>query len=130
MADEKQPMPAVVAAMLADGQAKLAPIEAPAFHATGMNVLWGNNSCTIVLSRGRPIVHKAGDVVNTGMLVEPIAVIHFSPQTAKDMAIILTNTVAKYEQDWGKITTEYSRKVEKDAQTTARKSKKAARSKK
>lgn len=42
--------------------------------------------------------------------LEPIAVIQMSPQTMKDLSLLVTHQIAVYEAEWGEIETEFTRR--------------------
>ena len=80
----------------------------PFFNPEVIQNSWTSNGCSIVFSRRRPVFGSDINVVEQPV-VEPVAVVQMSPQTAKDLYLLLRDSVQGYEKEWGEITTAFSR---------------------
>lgn len=85
------------------------PIEAPVLYASTLQAVWTGNDCSIIFSRPRPAHIVVNGQGMTASLQEPVAIMQLSPQTAKDLLLLLSDTVGKFEAEFGVIVTEYSR---------------------
>ncbi len=90
--------------------ARFEPIIAPKFYGSSIQLFWTSNDLTILFGRAAPFVQIGSDgkSEHTNRL-EPVAMIQISPQTAKDLSLLLAETVAAHEREWGVIRTEYTK---------------------
>lgn len=98
-------------AQLESGKGSYTPVDAPNFYITAINIAPSSNSFSLLLSKLRPVVVEiAGQQAQAGRL-DPVAVVDMSPGTAKDLLILLKNSIATHEAEFGEIVTEYSRRI-------------------
>lgn len=96
--------------------AKVEPVEAPTFFASGIRVGVSPTECNLTFQRGRPAqVVRDGQVIADVGTMENVAVIQMSVGGLKDLTLLLQQQIAKYEDDWGPIETEFSRARDKKA---------------
>lgn len=83
------------------------PVEGPLYYASTVSVQGIANELVLTFSRARPATGTInGEQV---MMAEPQAMISISPHTAKDLLVVLQDTLAKYESDLGTIETIFTR---------------------
>jgi hypothetical protein len=84
-------------------------IDAPTFYASQIQVMFTGNDATIVFARTRSTT--SGNVPVTNIVrSEPVAIIVMSPQTAKDLLVLLKGQTDIFEKEFGEITTPYTKK--------------------
>lgn len=99
-----------VQAALAAGEVPT-PIVAPHYFATNTSIAFTSNACALTFLRATPANLKVGPdaVVQIGAL-EPVVILDLSPQSAKDLAIVLMDAVARHEKEYGDLTSDFIRK--------------------
>ena len=85
-------------------------ITAPDFYGSTFVLNHTSNQFTLIGLKQRPMQHTS-DLTKGAAINEPVAVLTFSPQTAKDLSLLFSGQVKKYEDAYGTIQTEYTRKV-------------------
>ena len=83
--------------------------EVPVFHGSSVALHIASNEWTFFVSRVVPFPDEGDKPVN----VHPECIIQVSPQTAKDLYLIVKSGVEEYENDYGTIETAFSRSLEK-----------------
>lgn len=85
------------------------PVQAPHYYGSSFQLLGSPNDITIVLGRTLPYFNagSATDPFTVG--TEPQAIIHLSPQTAKELMILLQQQVTDFETAFGKLETPFIR---------------------
>ncbi|MGI3127591.1 hypothetical protein [Nitratireductor sp. PBL-C9] len=83
-------------------------LDAPAYYASTVEIIWAGNDCTIVASRPHPRIRIVDGKQEGTVSAEPQVVLQFSPQTAKDLLKLLQRGIENYEERLGTITTEYT----------------------
>lgn len=95
---------------LAKGEAKVHPVEAPIFYATSVRIGFDSNDIAFTFQRRRPVQFLIdGSTTVDAAQLEAVAIVSMSPQTAKDILVLLEGQVSKYEDEWGTIETEFTR---------------------
>lgn len=94
------------------------PIEAPYFFVSTLNVQATGNDFAILFSRPQPVSDKGGlGILANFALSQVVAIVSMSPQTAKDLAVLLTSIIHDHEKEFGEISTPYlKRRAEKNAE--------------
>ena len=85
------------------------PIDGPTVSASTAIVSIAGNDAVLIFQRPRPLLMPDGTFGHIA-LSETTAIIHLSLATLKDMSIVLTDTVAHYEKQFGEIKTDYTRR--------------------
>ena len=89
-------------------QGKFVPTSAPALYATGLRIAGESNEFSIIFQAPAHFVvdHPTHGYIDAGRM-ETVAIMSMSPQTAKDLLLLLNDVVATYEKDYGQIMTAY-----------------------
>lgn len=90
---------------------KLVPIQVPHFLASSSVMQATGNDFILVLSQTLPLTTADGQFTNAAKNI-PVAMVTMSPQSAKDLQILMLDTIKRYEADFGKIVTPYTRALE------------------
>jgi hypothetical protein len=86
------------------------PVQAPQLYATTFQMAVAANAFSLILLHPTPMALPGGDL-NSGLAaLMPSAVIQMSPYAAKDLALLMQDTVEQYEETWGTIETEFTRR--------------------
>ncbi|MGE7367924.1 hypothetical protein ACQKKX_02485 [Neorhizobium sp. NPDC001467] len=84
-------------------------IEAPTFYGSNFAVSWSALDVSMVLGRAFPATIDAGDMAGSMFgVLETQAIIQMSPQSAKDLMLVLQEGLKAYEEKYGVIKTDYS----------------------
>ena len=86
------------------------PVMIPQFYASGMACIGTPTDISVIFNQGRPVQIQKDGKLEFIAAAMPVAQISMSPQTAKDLMLILQGVMAGYEVRFGKLTTEYSLK--------------------
>jgi len=92
-------------------------VGAPSFYGASVQAMVAGADCVLVLSRPRPgmaaspLNPSSPEVVNVWAVNEPVCLLHLSMHTAKDLALLLRSLVESFEGEYGKLDTEYVRRV-------------------
>lgn len=89
-----------------------APLNVPQFYAASFAAGWAIHDLMITCMQPRPLMGAQGEVVNGLAALVPVMTLQMSAQSAKDFYLIMRAAVEGYEQQWGKIETEFSRQRE------------------
>lgn len=106
------------AAQLLEKPDELRPIEAPHFFASQTYTQSAGNDFTLLFARAKPVATSKEVVAQNIALTEIVGIATMSPQTAKDLAVLLNDTIARYEEEFGKIDTPYLKRRAKNAKST------------
>lgn len=86
-----------------DGMTRL---NAPAFYTSSLQIVSTSTDLMIVFGRPHPLLSRgAGDKQEFSMGIEAQAIVHMSPQTAKDLSLLLAQQVSDMEKVFGPIET-------------------------
>ena len=89
--------------------------EIPVLHPTAIQEGHSSNAFVLVLADDLPIFNKSDPNRLTGQnVVLPIGVIKMSPQTAKDLFLLMRTGIEQYEREYGPIHTAYSRSLDEE----------------
>jgi hypothetical protein len=80
-------------------------IQAPKFYGSTVNVNMTSNEISLMFGRPHFVI---GD--HEGAPGEPVAIIQMSPQTAKDLLVLLAGSLKTWEKEWGELQTEFTRR--------------------
>jgi hypothetical protein len=80
-------------------------VDAPFFYVGAITLMTTGNDFTLVLSRARPIENSDGTVNTQAVTSDPVAVISVTPQTLKDLFLVLTDVIPQYEAQFGELKT-------------------------
>jgi len=80
-------------------------IQAPKFYGSSWHVNVTSNEFSIMLGRPHFVLGEVESAPG-----EPVAILQMSPQAAKDLLVLLGSTMAAWEEEWGIVTTEYTRR--------------------
>lgn len=92
-------------------------VSAPQFYAAGATMMGSGNDFTIIFNRPVPIETADGMINTTAMVGETVAIISVTPQTAKDLLIMLQANVPAWEAEFGVITTPFTRQMDAQKKT-------------
>jgi hypothetical protein len=89
-------------------EGKFVPNSAPSFYATGVRISGDSNEFTILFQAVKHYLvdHPTAGPVDAARL-ESVAILSLSPQTAKDLALLLMDTILAHEKMFGPIMTSY-----------------------
>lgn len=101
-------------------------VNVPDIYGTELRIYVSSNEFTCILSQPAPVIvkgaqHTAGS--------SPTAAIHLSPQTAKDLCLLLGHLLENYEKNWGEIETNYTRRLKEQAAAASKAKQPAAKNK-
>lgn len=88
------------------------PIEAPYTYASVVAVSGTGGEFIMTFSRAKPLVVAQTGQAASIAITEPVALIVVSPQTMKDMALVLSDQVAAHEKKFGEIHTPFTQNRE------------------
>jgi hypothetical protein len=92
------------------GQPK--PMQIPQTYATSVTIAATGNDFSIVFLRNIPVQNEDGSM-NLGMaMVLPVMLVSVSPQTLKDLSLLLPGILAAHEEEFGEIVTPYTKRLE------------------
>jgi hypothetical protein len=86
-------------------------LEVPIYYASTSMLLATGNDFTIIFSRPRPILTDNDTVNPAAAITEAVASVSLTPQTAKDLLLILQANIPAWEKEFGEIQTPFSRQV-------------------
>ena len=86
--------------------------EVPIIHPTVIQQGHSSNEFILVLSQTILIFDDTELTAGKGT-VTPVGVLQMSPQTAKDLYLVLQEGIRQYEKEYGPINTTYSQSLEK-----------------
>jgi hypothetical protein len=78
-------------------------------YASTINIHASSNDFVVTFSRGRPAIMDQGKGPESALLAEPVTVVAMSPQTLKDLQVLVTAAMERYEATYGKIETDFTR---------------------
>lgn len=96
----------------AEELATLRPISVPPTHASSFRVQGTSNEFILMFQRLMPQMKPDGDLADVGR-ADTIAVISMSPQSVKDLSILLSAQIETWEKEFGKLETSFTRSQKK-----------------
>lgn len=81
----------------------------PAFYGSALQGYFAGNDFILVVSRPQPGQADRAPAVRA----QPVAVLHLSPGTAKDLFLLMKAQIEQHEKTFGAIETDYSRSLAK-----------------
>lgn len=112
-ATKKKSAPAVAAPTV------LTPVEGAISYASAVHLQWAGNDPTLIFQRSRPATEPDGSICRTAAINEVTVMLQVSPGTLKDLMLILQDTLAQYENEFGEITTPFTRRKSSKTPTLA-----------
>lgn len=103
----KKPKPASVAEV--ETAETLQALDVPTFHVTTIHAQDVGNDFLMTFTVPAPSISSAGTMGSVA-LAKVVCALTASPQTAKDMALLLAGLVAKHEERFGVIETSYTKR--------------------
>lgn len=96
-------------AAMKDGRLKPHPVDA--VNATTIRLVADSNEIAVVFQRPKygVVSDPKHGLVDVGT-IETVAVVSMSPQTAKDLLLLLEDNIQRHEKEFGTITTSYTRR--------------------
>jgi hypothetical protein len=125
----RQLTPAEVEELVGGPPQNLKKIDTPLYYASGVMFLATGNDFTLIFSRARPLLNADGSVNPAAAVSEPVAVVSVTPQTAKDLLLLLQANLPVWEEDFGEIQTVFSRQLERQKKEEKKEEKSAAKKK-
>jgi hypothetical protein len=90
------------------------PLQLPSFYATSANIAASGNDFTIIFNRNIPLENADG-TLNPGLaLVMPTVMISLTPQSLKDISLIIPGILEAHEREFGEIVTPFIKRLEAD----------------
>ncbi len=90
-------------------ESRLAPLNAPNYFASSFRLASTGTEILLVIDRAVPMVDGQGVMpVDAVLMMQTVATISLSPGSAKDLSLVLTDTVSKHEEQFGEIVTPFS----------------------
>ena len=86
--------------------------EVPIIHPTGIQQGHSSNEFMLVLNQNIPIFDDTNRAAAKTSVI-PVGVLQMSPQTAKDLHLMLQDGIRQYEKQYGTIKTTYAQSREK-----------------
>ena len=86
----------------------------PLIHASTIQTSWTSNEWTIALSQFLP--NPRPDAGSLEGHPQPVAILQISPQTAKDLYLLMQEGIQEYEKQFGSITTTFSQTKGKNSE--------------
>lgn len=90
--------------------AKLRAVEAPTFYASGFRLQGSGNDYHLIFQRGSPAQDEAGNIHPTKGKLEIAAVVTVSPQSLKDLYLLIDGILKQHEETYGLIETPYTKR--------------------
>jgi hypothetical protein len=91
------------------GPSDLTFINAPTFYVDGTSVSVPLNDAVIVFVRGKPATLPNIASNQLAFVAEPTAIVQMSVRTLKDLHLSISIEIEKYEKEFGKIETNFTR---------------------
>lgn len=94
-------------------EGRVRDFQGPYFFASSFRIASDSNIINVSLQRPTPleIALPSGQIADAGRF-DTIAVLALSPQSAKDLHLLLKDQIEKYEEAFGTIETAYMRRME------------------
>lgn len=91
--------------------AKLKVAEVPTFYASVFRILGSGNDFNLVCQRSVPAQREDGSIEMAVALSQTVAVITISPQSLKDLHLLIGRQLKEQEEDFGPIKTQYTKRL-------------------
>ena len=88
--------------------ATLKPAEAPLFFATSLRLLGTGNEFLMLFQHLLAMQDETGEIFGGAARTQVSAIIAVSPQTLKDISLLINDQIAKYEKDFGELKTPFT----------------------
>lgn len=110
MAEDEKPEKQISAEALA-AEHKLTSVTAPVLYASSFRMQGNGNDFNLIFQRGVPAQTADGGIHPEVGRLETVAVVTLSPQSLKDLSLLLAPQVAAYEKEFGEIQTPYIKRL-------------------
>ena len=87
--------------------AKLKAVEAPTFYASTFRIQGSGNDFTLIFQQSVPAQREDGSIEPRVGTVQNVAVVTVSPQSLKDLHIVIERQLKQHEETFGRIKTPY-----------------------
>ncbi|WP_265518995.1 hypothetical protein [Nitratireductor luteus] len=87
-------------------QNEVSLLDVPEFFGDKVALITDSTSFTVFLSRQVPVLVRSQNAGTS----RPAVTLHMSPQTAKDLALLLIDQIDQHEREWGQIETAFTRR--------------------
>ena len=91
--------------------AKLKVLELPMFYASVFQIQGSGNDFNLICQRGVPAQREDGSIETTVTSAQTVAVISISPQSLKDLHLLIGQQLEDQEKDFGRIKTQYTKRL-------------------
>jgi hypothetical protein len=92
--------------------AKLRPINVAPVHASNFRLQATSNEFILLFQRILPMIQADGSVSDIAA-ADTVAAISMSPQSMKDLSILLSNQMKDWEKEFGPVETSFTRSLKK-----------------
>lgn len=99
------------AKLKAEELAKLKVVEVPTFYASVFRLLGSGNDFNLICQRSVPAQREDGSIEMAVALPQTVAVITISPQSLKDLHLLIGRQLKEQEEDFGPIKTQYTKRL-------------------
>lgn len=95
----------------AEELAKLKVVELPMFYASVFRLLGSGNDFNLICQRSVPVEREDGSIEMAVAVAQTVAVITISPQSLKDLHLLIGQQLEGQEKDFGRIKTQYTKRL-------------------
>ncbi len=81
------------------------PIQAPLFTATFFQTFGNSNEISVFMANNNPGLTSDGKIT---AINQAVMMLSLSPQSAKDLSILLNDAITNYERTYGEIVTDFT----------------------
>lgn len=96
---------------MGEGEEQHKQTDVPVYRAAHFSVQGTSNECHLLIGETFAVIPESGGLPD-GARVVIAAILSMSPQSAKDLSIAMQQFVAQYENMYGQITTDFTKKSE------------------
>jgi hypothetical protein len=102
---------------IAENPGLVQPVDAPTFYATAFGAISSSGTdFTLIVQRAHPALIKGAPTEAQLALLKPVAIIQMSPSALKDLSLLLAKQIEQFEDAFGKVETEYTRRLAAERQ--------------
>jgi hypothetical protein len=87
----------------------LKPLTVPEFYASNFHMQGTGNQFTLIMQRAIPMQNADEMIHGTLNKIQIVATVTMSPQTAKDLYLLLGDQIENHEKTFGVLTTPYTK---------------------
>jgi hypothetical protein len=86
-------------------------VDAPLFYASNVLMMASGNDFTLLFNRPHPIEKADGSINVAAAVADTVAIVSITPQTAKDLFLLLRENIPKWEAEFGVVNTPFMRQL-------------------